>query len=118
MLKVAYIAATTVFFTIFNHHALAQSCTAYKFVKTEGMELANHVMTTITRTFIQQCWDECASLPWCFSINARAVHDGMLFECDLNNSTKMIDASLEPRKGSDYYGMTVRTLMWANELKT
>jgi len=87
------------------YQSVAESCYAHKFDKTEGMELPNHVITTVERSFVQLCWDECASLLECLSVNARRVWD-VLYECDLNNSNTSFTA-LVAKQGNDYYEMTV-----------
>ncbi|KAK3744068.1 hypothetical protein QZH41_020592 [Actinostola sp. cb2023] len=68
------------------------------------MELANHVIKTITKGLEDLCWKECVWLPKCFSLNVRMLY-GMLYECDLNNSTKRAAGGLVNRAGSDYHEM-------------
>jgi len=100
-------AALSIAFLILSlSHSFSESCDAYKFVKTEGMELANHVIKTITKSLEELCWKECLWLPKCFSLNVRMLY-GMLYECDLNNSTKLAAGGLVDRAGSVYHEMAV-----------
>ncbi|KAK3711141.1 hypothetical protein QZH41_010689 [Actinostola sp. cb2023] len=85
-------------------HSFSESCDAYKFVKTEGMELASHVIKTVTKGLEDLCWKECVWLPKCFSLNVRMLY-GMSYECDLNNSTKLAAGGLVDRAGSVYHEM-------------
>jgi len=87
------------------YQPIVESSYAHKFVKTENMELPNHVIKTVERSFVQFCWDECFLLPKCLSVNARKVWD-VLFECDLNESNST-NTTLVSKQGTDYYEMTV-----------
>ncbi|XP_031559845.1 uncharacterized protein LOC116296022 [Actinia tenebrosa] len=97
--------AFIVFLTLSSYQSLTESCVIYKFAKQEGLALVNHTIKTISRGLVEVCWSECVGLPECYSINVRQVF-GIIFECELNNSTKQASPEdLVSRPGSDYHDM-------------
>jgi len=90
------------------YQSFATSCEIYEFDVVPDKMLDNHLIKTITTTFLGLCRDACVRLAACFSINVRPSDFPEYVECDLNNSSsKANPESLMTKAGSEYQQLRV-----------